>query len=177
MKEIDHLRYPVGKFQTPDEYTQELRETYISEIEETPFNLRKAIEDLDNEQINTPYREGGWTVEQVVHHLPDSHMNAYIRLKLALTEKEPTIKTYKQEAWAELIDYSTTPVETSLSLLDSLHQRWVIVLKSLDEKQFDRKLHHPEVGVIDINWLIAQYAWHGRHHVAHITSLRKRMGW
>ena len=177
MKTKEQLCYPIGKFKAPAHYTNELRESLISEIEEAPFLLRNAVEDLNDEQLNTPYREHGWTVEQVVHHLPDSHMNAYIRIKLALTEDVPEIKTYKQDAWAKLEDYMTTPIETSLRLLDSIHARWVILLKSLSEKQFNCKLKHPEVGLIDINWVIAQYAWHGKHHIAHINSLKERMGW
>lgn len=177
MKEIDHLRYPIGKFKSPKEYNEELREGFISEIEETPFLMRRAVENLDEEQMSTPYRVGGWTVEQVVHHVPDSHMNAYIRTKLALTETMPLIKTYEEDAWAKLEDYSTTPVETSLLLLETLHLRWVILLKSLSEDQFNLKLNHPEVGVVDINWITAQYAWHGKHHIAHINSLKQRMGW
>jgi hypothetical protein len=177
MKEIDHLRYPIGRFREPKEYNQELREGFINEIEETPFYLRQAVENLNEDQLNTPYREGGWTVEQVVHHLPDSHMNAYIRVKLALTEKEPLIKTYKEDAWAKLEDYVTTPIEVSLELLESIHNRWIILLKSLSSAQFERTLNHPERGVIDINWLLAQYAWHGKHHIAQINSLKQRMGW
>lgn len=177
MKEIDHLRYPIGKFKPPKEYNNELREEFIGEIEETPFFLRQAVENLNDDQLNTPYREGGWTVEQVIHHLPDSHMNAYIRFKLGLTEKEPTIKTYNEDAWAKLEDYLTTPVETSLTLLESVHTRWVILLKSLSHEQFQHKLNHPEAGLIDLNWLLAQYAWHGKHHVAQINSLKQRMGW
>ncbi len=177
MKEIDNLRYPIGKFKAPKEYSDELRESFINEIEETPYYLRQAAENLNEDQLNTPYREGGWTVEQVVHHLPDSHMNAYIRTKLALTEKEPVIKLYKEDAWARLEDYITTPVEISLKLLETIHTRWVILLKSLNRRQFDLKLNHPESGLIDLNWLLAQYAWHGRHHVAHINNLKQRMGW
>ena len=177
MKEIERLKYPIGKFKAPKEYTDELRENFISEIEETPFYLRQAVENLNEDQLNTPYREGGWTVGQVVHHLPDSHMNAYIRCKLVLTENEPVIKTYNQDAWAKLEDYVTTPVETSLNLLEAVHTRWVILLKSMSREQFSRKMKHPEFGVVDINWLLAQYAWHGKHHIAQINSLKERMGW
>ena len=177
MKEIERLKYPIGKFKAPKEYTDELRENFISEIEETPFYLRQAVENLNEDQLNTPYREGGWTVGQVVHHLPDSHMNAYIRCKLVLTENEPVIKTYDQDAWAKLEDYVTTPVETSLNLLEAVHTRWVILLKSMLREQFSRKMKHPEFGVVDINWLLAQYVWHGKHHIAQINSLKERMGW
>ncbi len=177
MKDIDRLKYPIGKFKAPEKYTEEMREGFINEIEQTPYYLREAVENLNEDQLNTPYRAGGWTVEQVIHHIPDSHMNAYIRTKLGLTEKQPTIKPYDQAAWAELEDYSTTPVEVSLSLLDAIHTRWVILLKSLHADQFECKLNHPENGIIDINWILAQYAWHGKHHVAHINSLKQRMGW
>jgi hypothetical protein len=177
MKKDEHLRYPIGKFKKPKEFTNELRESLISEIEETPFHLRDAVENLNEDQLNTPYREDGWTVEQVIHHLPDSHMNAYIRIKLALTENEPVIKTYKEDVWAKLEDYITTPINISLTLLDAVHARWVILLKSLKPEQFKRKLRHPEIGLIDIDWCIAQYAWHGKHHIAQINSLKQRMGW
>ncbi len=177
MKKIDHLKYPIGKFKAPKEYSDDLREGFLSEIEETPFFLRHAVENLNEEQLATPYREGGWTIEQVVHHVPDSHMNAYIRTKLALTEKEPIIKTYREDAWAKLEDYVTTPIETSLLLLETIHTRWLILIKSLNKSQFERKLNHPEMGVVDINWILAQYAWHGKHHIAHINSLKQRMGW
>ncbi len=177
MKEIAHLKYPIGKFKVPKEYSDDLRERFINDIEETPFFLRRAVENLNEEQLATPYREGGWTVEQVVHHVPDSHLNAYIRTKLALTEEEPEIKPYKEDAWAKLVDYITTPIDTSLALLEAVHTRWVILLRSLDEDQFNRRLNHPEIGIIDINWILAQYAWHGKHHVAHINSLKQRMGW
>jgi hypothetical protein len=177
MKEMEQLRYPIGRFKPPKEYNDDLREGFIGEIEETPFYLRQSVENLNEVQWNTPYREGGWTLEQVVHHLPDSHMNAYIRFKLGLTEKEPAIKTYKEAEWAKLDDYITTPIETSLTLLESIHVRWIILIKSLSPEQFKRKLNHPEWGMVDINWLLAQYAWHGKHHIAQINSLKQRMGW
>ena len=177
MNDVNNRRYPIGKFKAPKEYNDELRESFINEIEETPFYLRQAVENLNEDQLNTPYREAGWTIDQVVHHLPDSHMNAYIRTKLALTEKEPVIKPYKEDAWARLEDYITTPIETSMQLLESVHIRWIILLKSLDGQQFLRKMNHPEIGLIDLNWLVALYAWHGKHHVAHINNLKQRMGW
>ncbi|MGE5207232.1 MAG: YfiT family bacillithiol transferase, partial [Chlamydiota bacterium] len=129
------------------------------------------------QQLDTPYRPQGWTVRQVVHHVPDSHMNAYIRLKLALTESEPTIKPYDQQLWAELADTRQTPMETSLTLLECLHQRWVMLLKSIADGDWQRTFRHPELGVVRLDTNLALYAWHGRHHVAHITSLRERMGW
>ena len=170
-------RYPVGKFEAPARFTAALRAQCLGDIERTPAALRGAVAGLSPAQLDTPYRPGGWTVRQVVHHLPDSHMNAYVRVKLALTEDEPTIKPYEQARWAELIDGRTAPPEVSLSLLDSLHARWTMLLKSLAPEQFARKFRHPEVGVVTLDWLLAMYSWHGRHHVAHITALRKREGW
>jgi DinB family protein len=127
--------------------------------------------------MDTPYRDGGWTIRQVVHHVPDSHMNAYVRLKLALTESSPTIKPYMEDKWAQLADSRATPIEVSLSLLDSLHTRWVLLLRSLKPEDFSRKLVHPDHGERNIDWLIFIYAWHGPHHTAHITELRKQKGW
>ncbi len=171
------LRYPIGKFHYEGEMTEEARCRAIQEIAETPARLRKAIEGLTAQQLATPYRPEGWTVRQVVHHLPDSHLNAYIRFKLALTEDEPTIKPYEQERWANLEDTRNTPVEVSLALLGSLHQRWVVLLESLRPEDFARTFRHPEQGIVSLDKQLALYAWHGRHHVAHITSLRERMGW
>jgi hypothetical protein len=149
----------------------------IAQIEEAPFRLRKAVDGLSDEQLDTPYREGGWTVRQVAHHVADSHLNAYIRVRLALTEDNPTIRPYRQEKWAELLDARTGPVEVSLVLLESVHSRWVMLLRSMQPGQFATKLHHPEEGEIDLNWILQMYGWHGRHHVAHVTELRKRKGW
>ena len=171
------LRYPIGQFKWEEEITEDQRRRFIEEIAETPARLRAAVQGLSTEQIAAPYRPGGWTVGQVVHHLPDSHLNAYVRFKLALTEEEPVIKPYDQERWAELQDSRTTPVETSLTLLESLHQRWVILLRSLAPKDFSRSFRHPELGAVTLDRNLSLYAWHGRHHVAHITSLGKRMGW
>jgi hypothetical protein len=136
-----------------------------------------AVAGLDAAQLDAPYRPGGWTVRQVVHHVPESHMNAYIRFKLGLTEDEPTIKPYDEDAWAKLPDVAVTPVETSLALLDELHLRWVTLLRLLDDAQFARTFRHPALGVIRLDGNLALYAWHGKHHTAHITSLRERMGW
>ncbi len=171
------LRYPIGQFKWPGEITAGQRRRFIDQIEETPARLRAAVKGLSNEQIDTPYRPGGWTVRQVVHHLPDSHLNSYIRFKLALTEEEPLIKPYDQERWAELDDARTAPPETSLALLESLHRRWVLLLRSLTPADFARAFRHPELGVVTLEKNLSLYAWHGRHHVAHITSLRERMGW
>ena len=171
------LRYPIGKFRYEGEMTEEARRRAIEEIAETPARLRAAVKGLTPPQLETPYRPEGWTVRQVVHHLPDSHMNAYIRFKLALTEDEPTIKPYEQERWAQLEDTPKTPVEVSLALLDNLHERWVVLLRSFGPADFARTFRHPELGVVTLDKQLALYAWHGRHHVAHITSLRERMGW
>jgi len=132
---------------------------------------------LSEQQLDTPYRDGGWTVRQVVHHMPDSHMNSYVRLRLALTENEPIIKPYVEHLWADLYDARTAPIAVSLALLEALHQRWVMLLRSLKPADFSRTFRHPENGVRTIDWLLQLYAWHGRHHVAHITSLRERMKW
>jgi len=171
------LRFPVGKFEWSGASTDADRREFIAQIEEAPANLRAAVRGLSERQLDTPYREGGWTVRQVVHHLPDSHMNAYVRFKLALTEDQPTIKTYEQERWAELTDAKTAPIETSLLLLESLHKRWVILLKSMRAEDFKRTLKHPELGEVNLERYLGLYAWHGRHHVAHVTSLRERMKW
>ena len=174
---MSDLRYPIGKFAKPLEVTEEMRRRFISGIAETPARLRAAVHGLSPAQLDTPYRPGGWSVRQVVHHLPDSHMNSYIRFKLALTEQEPTIKTYHENLWAELEDARNTPVEISLNLLDSLHQRWIVMLRSLTSADWARTFRHPEQGMLTLDSYLALYAWHGRHHVAHITSLRERMGW
>lgn len=172
------LRYPVGKFDWHAPVTEADYPRFIAEIAETPGALRSAVAGLSRDQLETRYRPGGWTVKQLVHHVPDSHMNAYSRFKLALTEDEPTIKPYEEAKWAELPDSQRVPIEVSLDLLDSLHQRWVALLRSMDNADFNRAFHHPEhKGVLTLRQLLALYAWHGRHHVAHITSLRKREGW
>ena len=170
-------RYPVGKFDFAGPYSEAQRKKFIEAIAQTPAKMRAAVKGLKPKQLDTPYREGGWTVRQVVHHVPDSHLNAYTRLKLALTETEPTIRPYDQEAWARLADTRQTPIETSLELLASLHERWVNIWRSLKPEDFARTLRHPESGLKTVDWLLGLYAWHGAHHVAHITELRKRMGW
>jgi len=170
-------RYPIGKFHfegLPSEYQ---RKALINDIEQAPAALRAAVKDLSPQQLDTPYREGGWTVRQVVHHVPDSHMNAYMRYKLALTEDEPTIKPYAEDRWAELADTKSTPIEVSLVLLESLHERWVQLLGSIGPDDWKRTFRHPELGVVALEKNVALYAWHGKHHVAHISELRKRMGW
>jgi len=172
------LRYPVGKFTAPTApHSSEERRSLIEQIAAVPVRMREAVAGLSDAQLDTPYRDGGWTVRQVVHHVPDSHMNAYVRAKLALTEHEPTIKPYDEAAWAKLNDVRDTPIETSLRLLETLHERWDHILTSMTDADFARTLRHPDHGVVTMDWLIAMYAWHGRHHVAHITSLRARSGW
>ena len=170
-------RYPIGKFGYEGSPTEEERRKLIGDIAQTPTALRAAVKGLSAEQIETPYRDGGWTVRQVVHHVPESHMNAYIRFKLALTEEQPTIKPYMEDRWAQLPDVQSTPIEVSLSLLESLHDRWVRVLKAINPGEWKRTFQHPELGLMPLEKNLCLYSWHGRHHVAHITELRKRMGW
>ena len=171
------LRYPVGKFEYSGPLSEARRSLLIQEIADTPVHLRSATTALSESQLDTPYRPGGWTVRQLVHHVPDSHMNSYVRFKLALTEDEPTIKTYAEERWAEFADTKATPIEVSLTLLESLHDRWVRLLRSLTSEQWKRTFRHPDLGPMNLEKTLALYAWHGRHHVAHITELRKRMSW
>ena len=170
-------RYPIGRYSPPQEVTLALRQQAISTIAEAPAKLRAAVKGLSEDQLNTPYRDGGWTVRQVAHHVPDSHMNAYVRFRLALTEQEPTIKPYEEARWAELEDAKSAPVDISLALLDSLHDRWVRLLRSLTPQDWKRVFNHPELGTMPLEKNLALYSWHGRHHVAHITELRKKMGW
>ena len=171
------LRYPVGKFHRPESITENQRRNCIDELAAAPARLRDAIRGLSAAQLDTPYRPGGWTVRQVVHHLPDSHMNSYMRFKLALTEEVPTVTGYKEDLWAQLTDSRGTPVETSLSLLEAMHQRWVVLLRSLKEDDWKRAFRHSELGPMPLDVTLALYAWHGAHHTAHITSLRQRNGW
>lgn len=170
-------RYPVGRFLPDPAPTPESRARHIGAIAGLPTQMRQAIAGLKDSQLDTPYRDGGWTVRQVVHHVPDSHLNAYVRFKLALTEENPTIKPYDEGAWAGLKDSELTPVEVSLTLLESLHARWTVLLRSLKPEDFRRTFNHPDSGPHDVDWLLGLYSWHGSHHVAHITSLRDRMGW
>jgi len=169
-------RYPIGKFEMPKEITPARRRQAIDEIAFTPAKMRAAVKGLNDVQLDTPYREGGWTVRQVVHHVPDSHMNAYIRLRLALTEDNPTIKPYDESLWARLAD-AKLPIEVSQTLLDAIHTRWDSVWRSLQPEQFARPLVHPDHGQRTIDWLLFSYEWHGKHHTAHITELRKKKGW
>lgn len=171
------LAYPIGRFSPPSEYSPELRATLIETVASTPARFRAAVTGLTEAQLDTPYRPGGWTVSQVVHHVPDSHMNAYVRFKLALTEDVPTIKPYDEAAWATLEDSRTTPIETSLTLLEVIHDRWVRIMRSLDNAGFERRYRHPDTGNHSLDFMLALYAWHGPHHTAHVTALRERMGW
>src|SRR5579862_1498446 len=171
------LRYPIGKFHFDGPSTEEQKHKLVDEIAQAPAKLSAAVKGLSPQQLDTPYRPEGWTVRQVVHHVPDSHLNAYIRTKLALTESEPMIKPYKEDLWAKLEDSRSTPIEVSLSLLDAVQHRWVLLLRSLAPADFSRAFRHPEMGLMDLGAQVQLYEWHGRHHVAHITSLRQRMGW
>ena len=171
------LRYPVGKLTYDSDITPGKRTAWIRQIAEAPAALRTAVHSLTDAQLDTPYRPDGWTVRQVVHHVPDSHMNAYVRFKWTLTEESPTIKPYDEAAWAALADTRLTPVGVSLDLLDAIHRRWVVLLESLKDDDFGRLLTHPEYGQMTLDRLLQMYAWHGRHHVAHVTALRAREGW
>jgi len=172
----DDLRYPTGKFHFDPDVTAQKRAASIAAIRETPAVLRTAVRGLTDAQLDTPYRPGGWTVRQVVHHVPESHMNAFVRFKLALTEDNPTIKPYDEDAWAKLKDVSS-PIEPSLTLLDALHTRWVTLLETMNREDFGRPLQHPERGPMTLDQMLQLYAWHGRHHAAHITGLRARERW
>ena len=173
MSEID-LAYPIGRFQTPGAIDALARETFVAEIEAAPMALRNAVKGLNNRQLDTPYRPGGWSVRQVVHHLPDSHLNAYVRFKLALTEQEPTIRPYDEALWAQLPEAMTGPIHLSLDLFECLHARWLACIRALPSGSFNRTFRHPALGVMSLDQQLALYAWHGRHHVAHITSLVRR---
>lgn len=171
-------RYPIGRLRTLDRpLTPEEREERIAAIEAHPGRMRTAVAGLDDAQLDTPYRDGGWTVRQVVHHVVDSHVNAYVRFKLTATEEHPTIGTYQQAAWAELPDAKHAPVEASLDVLDTLHRRWVAFLRNLEPSDFTRTARHPEVGEVTLDTLLQIYGWHGPHHEAHVTTLREREGW
>jgi hypothetical protein len=171
------LSYPIGRFAYAGQSTAAQCVALIDRIEQAPAHLRAAVTGLTPQQIDTPYRPGGWTVRQLVHHVPDSHMHSYCRFRLALTEDVPAVKGYDQERWAELFDSRTAPVEVSLALLESLHRRWVLLLRSLTDTDFARTFLHSELGPVTLDRNLALYAWHGDHHVAHITALRARMEW
>jgi uncharacterized damage-inducible protein DinB len=174
---VSDTRYPIGKFSFDGTLSDEQKQKFITDIEQAPGRLRAAIRGLSDQQLDTPYREGGWTVRQVVHHVPDSHLNSYVRFKLALTEDEPTIRPYMENLWAELPEAKTADPEISLALLEALHRRWVLMLREMKTGQWKRTFRHPELGVMNLEKTLAIYAWHGKHHVAHVTSLRERMGW
>jgi uncharacterized damage-inducible protein DinB len=174
---MSDLRYPIGKFHFDGTLTEEQKKNSIDDIARAPAQLRAAVKGLSDAQLDTPYRPGGWTARQVIHHVPDSHLNSYVRFKLALTEDEPSIKPYAEDRWAELADTKATPIEVSLILLESLHDRWVRLLRSLTAAEWKRTFRHPEQGAMTLEKTLALYAWHGRHHVTHITSLREREGW
>ena len=174
---MSDLRYPIGKFTFDGSITEKQRNQLIDDIEQAPAKLRAAVTGLSPQQLDTPHRPDGWTVRQVVHHLPDSHMNSYMRFKWALTEDQPTIKPYYEDRWAELEEARSAPIEISLALLESLHKRWVLVLRSIKPEDWKRAFRHPELGLMGLEKNLALYAWHGKHHVAHITSLRERMNW
>jgi uncharacterized damage-inducible protein DinB len=172
----EDLRFPVGKFEKI-EVTNELRKQFIQTISELPQKLRDAVNDLNEEQLETQYRPEGWTIKQVVHHIADSHSNSLIRFKLALTEDIPPIKPYMEDRWAELADAKHAPIDLSLSLIDGLHARWTLVLQNMSAEDFERKLFHPEHGEVDLNYMLSLYDWHCRHHLAHITKLKERNNW
>lgn len=171
------LRYPIGRFVRPTEISAADRAGWIDTLADAASLVRGAIAGLTDEQIDTAYRPGGWTIRQLVHHVPDSHMNSYIRFRLALTEDNPTIKPYEEAMWAELADAKGPLVDTSICLLECLHKRWVALLRTLTEEQWKRTFDHPESGTLSLETNLGIYAWHTRHHVAHITALRERMGW
>lgn len=171
----DH-RYPIGPFQADPDATDEKVRGWIDLIAAVPAALRRAVDGLDDARLDTPYRPDGWTVRQLVHHVADSHLNAYTRTKLALTEDNPLIKTYLEKLWAELPD-SKLPIAGSLALLEAVHERWVVVLRATEPEALRRPLEHPDLGPLELQRLLQLYAWHGHHHVAHITGLRARMGW
>jgi uncharacterized damage-inducible protein DinB len=170
-------RYPIGKFSFGRTLNEDEKKELIDQIEQAPARLRAAVEGLSDQQLDTPYRDGGWTVRQVVHHVPDSHLNSYVRFKLALTEDGPTVQPYMENLWAELPEAKSAAPEISLSLLEALHKRWVMTLRAMKPEEWKRTFRHPEIGPMSLEKNLALYAWHGRHHVAHITSLREKMGW
>jgi uncharacterized damage-inducible protein DinB len=175
--EVDELRYPIGRFRPREGLSSLETRRLIDDLAALPGEVRAAVAPLSDAQLDTPYRPQGWTVRQVVHHLPDSHVNSYVRFKLALTEEEPTIKDYDEAAWAELPDGRGEDVEGSLSLLEAVHRRWTLLLRSMAPEDFARTFRHPATGVVTLDRNLQLYAWHGRHHLAHVTRLRERNGW
>ncbi|MDA1027467.1 MAG: putative metal-dependent hydrolase [Bacteroidetes bacterium] len=177
MSDLENLKYPVGRFKPHFSVSEAERLACIEAIAACPEKLVQAVNGLSTAQFDTPYREGGWTVRQLVHHLFDSHANAFIRVRLALTEENPRVTAYDQNAWAHLPDSVTAPPEISVALLAGLHQRWVITLEAMSMDQYGRTLDHPENGPMTLDLILQMYAWHGLHHVRHISALRERMGW
>jgi hypothetical protein len=177
MTDLESLRYPIGRFVPSPASTAESRTAQIATLRELPEILEAAVAGLDLSQLDTPYREGGWTVRQLVHHIADSHANAYVRCKLALTEDWPAVKTYDEKAWAELADSRSLPIGVSMLFIGGLHARWVALLESLGEADFQKGYNHPELGRQTLAGVVALYAWHSRHHTAHIINLRKRQNW
>ena len=177
MADLDDLRFPIGSFSLPAASLPGIRAAHIETLRRLPERLKAAVSGLDDSQLDTPYREGGWTVRQVVHHVADSHSVCLIRFKLALTEDWPTINPYNEAAWANLADSRRLPVDVSIALIDALHSRWVALLKSLTDEDFQKGFNHPERGRLNLATTLAIYDWHSRHHTAHITGLRARMGW
>jgi hypothetical protein len=174
---MNDLRYPIGKFDWDQEITRPSLEAWMRDIEQLPARIRQEVQGLDQERLDAPYRPDGWTVRQVVHHLADSHMNAFVRFKLAMTEDEPTIKPYLEDRWARLEDARVAPAELSLALIEGLHGRWILLLRSMSEADFSRTLRHPERGILTLGLMLGLYGFHGRHHTAHISALRARIGW
>jgi hypothetical protein len=173
----DDVRYPVGVCEWPSEVSVEERQRHLRDIAELPVKLREAVAGTAPQHLDIPYREGGWTIRQMVHHIPDSHMNSYVRFKLALTEDQPTIKPYDEALWAEMSEARSAPIEISLALADALHRRWSLMLGNMTEEDFERTIRHPEIGVLKLKSMVAGYGWHCRHHVAQIAATRKRTGW
>jgi len=171
------LRFPVGDFKAPASYSDSQRAAMLQDIADLPSKLRAAVAGLNDQQLDTPYRDGGWTVRQTVHHVADSHVNSYIRVRFAATEINPTIMPYPEAVWAELADAKHAPVESSLQILEGLHSRWVTLFQSFKPEDWNRTMFHPERGKLDMNVILALYSWHSKHHVAHITELRKRKSW
>lgn len=176
--ELEKLKYPIGKFHFSDSATAQDITNWITDIETLPSKISVAVEGLSEEQLDTPYRPDGWTIRQVIHHLPDSHMNSYIRFKWTLTEDSPTIKAYDEVLWAEMEDGKSAPIAMSVQLLTALHARWTMMLKNLSESDLEKYFIHPETGKkLSLKLMVALYAWHSNHHLAHITSLKERMNW
>lgn len=173
----ENLKYPIGRYQLEDKINKTSIENWIKEIEMLPQKLSEAVKGLNKDQLQTPYRPDGWTIQQVIHHIADSHMNAYIRFKLALTENKPIVKPYDEKLWAELPDSKLVDINVSLDLIKSLHKRWTTLLRHLSEEELNKEFLHPESGMKNLKETICNYAWHGNHHLAHITSLKQKMNW